>query len=153
MNNIPTKKEMDPKAKAIAIIFILLIIGMVVGLILSYISIGFVEERARNLNRNIEPYLNLYADMYTLHTTIICINIFLLIGLLGIYLDSFRKTHSTFIMGLILFLGVLLVQSILSLQVLHAVASAIKDIPGLLDVLPNMFETIALIILSYLSME
>jgi hypothetical protein len=70
--------------------------------------------------------------------------------LLGYYVDSFRKTKSNFMLGLILFLGVLFLQALLSLPPLQlALGQSVFDI-GIFNILPNLFETIALIILFYL---
>jgi hypothetical protein len=91
--------------------------------------------------------------MYTLVTIIICMNLALLAGLLYNYYKTFRETYSSFIIGLMLFLGVLFVQSLLSLPVLqYTLGQTITDL-GLVNVLPNLFETIALIILFYLGSE
>ncbi len=153
MSEIPYKETMDPKTKAIAIIVLLLIIGTIVGLVISYASTEYVGQRVENLNRNLKQYLQALRDMYMLYTTIICINILLLLGLVGIYTDTFRKTKSSFIFGLLLFVSVLLVQAIISLPVLQASLGFLRYIPSLFEILPNLFETIALIILLYLSME
>jgi hypothetical protein len=52
--------------------------------------------------------------------------------------------------GLILFLGVLLLQALLSLPPLQlALGQSVFDI-GIFNILPNLFETIALIIFFYL---
>ncbi|MBN2066730.1 MAG: hypothetical protein JW771_08005 [Candidatus Thermoplasmatota archaeon] len=153
MSEIPYKQTMDPKTKAIATIVVLLVIGTIVGLVISYISTEYVGQRVENLNRNLQQYIQALRDMYMLHTTIICINIFLLLGLVGIYTDTFRKTKSSFIFGLLLFVSVLLVQAIISFPVLQASLGFLRYIPSLFEILPNLFETIALIILLYLSME
>ncbi|KAA0014868.1 MAG: hypothetical protein FE041_01630 [Thermoplasmata archaeon] len=66
------------------------------------------------------------------------INIVLLISLLIIYINSFLKTKSSFTLGLVFFIGVLLIQRILVFY---------------LPFLPHLFETLALIILLILSLE
>jgi hypothetical protein len=157
MSETSSKKEIDPKIKAMAIIIILLLLGVIVGLALSHVSIAYakkrVSEQLEKVSQRLEMFIQAYADMYTLGTTIICINIFLLLGLLIIYSDSFRKTKSTFLFGLLLFIGVLFIQAILSLPILQAgLGYGSYDI-SLSGVLPNFFETIALAILLYLSME
>ena len=154
MSDIPYKNKMDPKTKAIAIIIVLLIAGLAVGLVLSKVSVDYASRRAgeRYKNPQLQMLIRAFTDMYTLGTTIICINIFLLLGLLSIYADSFRKTKSSFIFGLLLFISVLFVQSIISLPILQSVLGQ-TYIPSLAGVLPNIFETIALTILLYLSME
>ncbi len=147
MSDIPYKKQMDPKAKAIAIIIVLLIVGMIVGLVISRVSMNYAREKYQGANQRV---LNLIGTLYTLSMSILCINIALLLGLFWIYADSLRKTKSSFMLGLLLFIGVLFVQSILSL-ILFPVS--LGENLSLYGILPNMFETLALIILLYLSME
>jgi len=148
MNEIPIGKKMDPKIKAIAIIVILLVIGMVAGLVLSKVSIAYAKER-RGIDTSQKGF-GLVATLYTLSTIIICVNISFLIGLLWIYISSFRSTKSSFMFGLMIFIGALLVQSLFSLPIIPA---ALGESLSLFGVLPNFFETIALVILLYLSME
>jgi len=147
MSDTPYKKQMDPKAKAIAIIIVLLIVGMIVGLVISRVSMNYAREKYQGANQRV---LNLIGTLYTLSMSILCINISLLLGLFWIYADSLRKTKSSFMLGLLLFIGVLFVQSILSL-ILFPVS--LGENLSLYGILPNMFETLALIILLYLSME
>ena len=159
------RPKMDPKAKAIAILFLLLVIGVIIGLIVSFIGLRVIDrqiaERLKDIAQNSKPWIveqikqnwNRFSEMYTMVTVIICMNLTLLIGLLYTYFKSFKQTSSTFLMGLVLFLGVLFVQSLLSLPIIqHSVGQTISDI-GLFNVLPNLFETLALIILFYLSSE
>jgi hypothetical protein len=157
--------KMDPKAKAISIIFLLLVTGLIIGLILSAVTLNSVENRIdkkiSELNENYKKVVAQYirenwrhfSEIYILVTVVISMNLALLLGLLYSYYKTFRETYSNFIMGLILFLGVLFVQSLLSLPVIqYAFGQTITDL-GLVNVLPNLFETIALIILFYLSSE
>ena len=84
MSDIPYNNKMDPKTKAVAIIIVLLIIGLVVGLIISRVSIDYASRKAGERykdNPQLQLLIRAFTDMYTLGTTIICINIFLLLGL------------------------------------------------------------------------
>ena len=159
------KPKMDPKAKAIAVLFLLLVIGVIIGLVVSVIGLRIIDrqitERLNDIVENSKPWIvtqiqqnwKRFAEMYTMVTIVICMNLTLLGGLLKTYAKSFKETSSTFLMGLVLFLGVLFVQSLLSLPIIqHSVGQTISDI-GLFNVLPNLFETLALIILFYLSSE
>ena len=159
------RPKMDPKAKAIAILFLLLVIGVIIGLVVSFIGLRIIDrqiaERLKDIAQNSKPWIveqikqnwNRFSEMYSLVTIIICMNLVLLVGLLNTYIKSFKQTSSTFLMGLVLFLGVLFVQSLLSLPIIqHSVGQTISDI-GLFNFLPNLFETLALIILFYLSSE
>jgi len=147
----------DPKAKMLAILFILLIVGATIGIVLAKASLSYIERQARRQGRlgteKAQQVWNAFVGMYTLGTVIICMNLMLLLGLLGAYLQSYRKTKSSFLLGLIMFLSVLVVQSILSLPIIHASVGTILYQSNLFTILPNLFEMIALIILFYLSME
>lgn len=147
------KSKMDPKTKAIAILFLLLLVGAVIGLVVSKVSLDYIYQKATEksiqINTASRPW-QMYSDMLTLDTISICMNVLLLVGLLGLYFDSFRKTKSSFTLGLMAFFAVLVVQCTLSLPVLNVANSHQLS---LISILPNIFELIALIILFYLSME
>ncbi len=159
MNDQPTTQQIGPKTKAIIYLLVFIIVGLLIGLVLARVSIAYAQTKINEKygdNPRLQQLVGAYADMYTLGTITICINIFLLLGLLYVYLDSFRKTKSSFVFGLVLFIGVLFIQSIVSLPVLQAAlgnTGYALSTSKLLEVLPNMFETLALVILFYLSME
>jgi hypothetical protein len=159
------KPKMDPKAKAIAILFLLLVIGVIIGVVVSVIGLRIIDrqitERIKEIAENTKPWIvtqieqnkGRFYEMYTMVTIIICMNLTLLGGLLRTYVKSLKETSSTFLMGLLLFLGVLFVQSLLTLPIIqNSVGQTISDI-GLFNVVPNLFMTLALIILYYLSSE
>lgn len=166
--DIPYNKKMDPKAKALMLIFILLLVGAVAGIIISKTSLGFLEYRIAQGARNVstQPYWPGFVNNYTMMTIIISMNLCLLIGLLVSYIKSFKITKSSFLLGLVLFLMVLFVQSLLSLPFLNILMNVSYLAPRLeityllasyqnvvVPMLANMFETIAIIILYYLSQE
>jgi|GEM_PF-3242135 len=68
----------------------------------------------------------------------ILVNVVLLFALLLIYISSYRKTKSSFTLGLVFFIGVLLLQRLLLF---------------VFPLIPPFFETFALLILLMLSME
>jgi hypothetical protein len=159
------KPKMDPKAKALAILFLLLVIGVVIGIIVSFIGLRIIDrqiaDRLRDIAESQKPWIatqikqnwTRFSEMYAMVTIVICMNLTLLGGLLKTYMKSFKETSSTFLMGLVLFIGVLFVQSLLNLPIIqHSVGQTISDI-GLFNVVPNLFMTLALIILYYLSSE
>lgn len=162
---VEEKPKIDPKAKALAVLFLLLVIGVIIGLIISAVTLSSVEKRIdkriENLGKNVRQVIieqikqswRHFSEMYALVTVIICMNLALLSGLLFNYYKTFRETYSNFIIGLILFLGVLFVQSLISLPVIQYWFGQNITNLGLINVLPNLFESIALIILFYLSSE
>lgn len=160
MNN---KTRMDPKAKTMLVLFLLLVIGVLIGLIISTVGLKIIESQISNrlndlngknwVSQQVRQNFARFSEIYTLVTVVICMNIMLLLGLLYSYIKSFKETYSNFIMGLILFLSVLFIQSFLSLPIIqHFIGQTISDL-GVVNVLPNLFETIALIILFYLGNE
>ncbi len=138
------EKKIDPKIKGLVLIVVWLIIGLTLGAIVSKISI----EKARETQKP-----RIFAIRYTIVTMIIIVNISFLIGLLYVYADTYRKTKSSFMVGLLLFIFVLLIQSILSQLGVYAFFVYTKFGFGLFAILPHFFETIALIILLYLSLK
>ncbi|HHF55562.1 MAG TPA: hypothetical protein ENL42_01425 [Thermoplasmatales archaeon] len=74
----------------------------------------------------------------------IVLNIFLLLALLILYMISFAKTKSSFTLGLVFFIGVLLIQKVIFLLGMFVHSFLF---------LPPFFETLALIILLVLSLE
>lgn len=144
------KMEIDPKAKATIILVILLVVGLVLGSIIAATTFSKFEKKIEErLGRRA---VGTIRQIYVFTSVINMINISLLSGLLAVYINSFLKTSSNFLLGLSIFIGVLLIQSILSLPVLHAIFAATLGF-SLIEVLQNIFESIALIILFYLSME
>jgi hypothetical protein len=156
---------MDPKAKALIILFALLLIGAFIGFAISLVSLGALRGRVGS-GDVVRALWRPFANNFSLATIIITMNLFLIFGLLVSYIQSFRKTKSSFLLGLVLFLMVLFVQSLLSLPLINLIISVTTVNPTiglsyvllsyqstLLQFLANLFETIALIILFYLSME
>ena len=142
--------KINPTAKSTLIMVVLLLLGLIFGAIVANKTFSKIEKRIEEKygRRVVEAV----KQTYIFKTVIVAINIFLLLGLLALYISSFIKTSSNFMLGLSIFIGVLFIQSILSLPILHAALGAIPSF-GLLGVLSNIFETIALVILFYLSME
>lgn len=143
---------MDPKGKALVLLLVLLIVGAVVGIAISLISLNVAKGRI-GLDETQRPVWRVFADNYMLGTIIISINLTLLLGLLWSYLHSYRRTKSNFLLGLVLFIGVLVLQTLLNLPLISIMLGNSAYQSGIFIILPNMFETIALIILFYLSME
>lgn len=138
------EKKIDPKIKGLVLIVVLLIIGLTLGAIVSKIGI----EKARETQKP-----RIFATRYTIVTITIIVNISFLIGLLYVYADTYRKTKSSFMVGLLLFIFVLLIQSILSQLGVYTLFVYTGFGFGLFTILPHFFETIALIILLYLSLK
>lgn len=183
MNEAPIKEEKFPKynTKAIGLLVVLVIGGVVLGLILSTIFITETNERIKHFNDEFGGYVPpgfpeirvtplTLAEVFlpTLGVIAVCISIFLLIGLIAVYFKVFAKTKSKYIAGLLFFLVPLFIQSIFSVSTLRSlfVTPALPFGPGIREsigfgwgglgqiiVIVSLFESIGLSILLYLSNE
>ena len=157
--------DKDPKVKAILMLFTLLIIGVIIGLIVSFGSLGILQRRIGDIN-TIRIIWTAFSTNFIIDSIIICMNLTLLLGLFWSYKNDFKKTQSPFLLGLILFIVVLLIQSFLSLPILNVLTSVItigakQGFTNILltyqsaifSIIAHFFETIALIILYHLSNE
>ena len=165
MTDIPFIKQMSPKKVTILFVFLLIIIGLFIGAILSAGSINRADQRIKEIDSEAEikpgfPFFGM---------TLVTINIFLLIGLIYTHVSIFKKTKSKFLIGLILFLVALLIKSLFaysSIQLLTT-ATALKDsnLPvfetlgfsvtgfGGIFILYHIFEFFVLSIFLYVSRE
>lgn len=166
MKELPYKNKINPKVKALIVILSLFLIGIIIGLIISNIGIIFLKETADKLGIDITPTVERrILNSYSWLITITSIDAVLLIGLLWIYFDTYRKTKSSFILGLNFVIAIFLTKSILSIIYLYTffnesivlLPNAIKTMGtsgmGALGFFINIFEIIAISILLYLSME
>jgi len=78
-------------------------------------------------------------------------NVVLLLGLLYIYLQNYRKLKSRFSLGLMMFAVVLLLQALTSTPVIHSVIRYLGHGTEILAVLADLFEFVALAVLLYIS--
>ena len=175
MNQIPINEEKNViyNKKAVKIILLLFVFGIVTGLILSYVFIDEANQRIEYWD-DIQEKHNPHGPLATpdiilpsLGVIIICISIYLLLGLIFIYIKIFLKTNSKYIVGLLFFLTPLFAKSILTVNTLRSlfVSPAITDINiqqsigfgfgglGGIIVMVSIFEIIGLSILLYLSAE
>lgn len=181
MKQIPINEEKIQAytKKAIKLIIALVIGGIITGLILSSIFVNEANDRIQHFNDEfgpggfpgnpftMEPLTTSQIILPTLGIIIVCISIFLLIGLIAVYVKIFVKTKSKYVAGLLFFLAPLFIQSIFSVNTLRSlfVSSAIPfgriresigfGIGGLggILVIVSIFEIIGLSILLYLSTE
>jgi hypothetical protein len=167
MKDIPYKNTISPKAKALIVIASLMFIGIVVGFIFSTIGFNSIKDALQQSGyQATDVQERRFSLLYTTSMIINCVDIVLLIGILWIYIDSYRKTKSSFMLGLTFFIGVLFTRSIVTLVTVHSLfIEYVRAIPlltkvfvigggfGSLSFFLNVFEIIAISILLYLSME
>ena len=150
-------KKMDGSnsIKPLKLVTILIVLGIVVGLVLAFGTLALEENEVERRG----PWgqsRDIPIEVKTRHissTVVITVNIFLLIGLLNVYFETYDKTHSSFMLGLIFFISVLLIKSMLSLPALFVLFGYTGFGLGVFGILPHLFETFALVILIKLSME
>ena len=166
MNDVPLIKKLDPKTKAVIAIFGIIIIGVIIGYIISIFSLQIIITELNKLPIQIDPErIDRSVNYYTGALICVAVEIVLLIGILYLYFDSYRKTKSRFLLGLNIFILALFIRSILSVISLQNIATDHIRVspyvsrtfltPGFneLNFIAYTFEIIALSILFYLSME
>ena len=166
MDKEPSSEGMKPRTKAIIVIIGLILLGMLIGYIISYFSLEILLEQIENLTIKIDQVrIDRSVSYYMGAVIILSIELVLLLGVLYVYFDSYRKIKSRFLIVLNLFLVALLVKSVLSIVSLHTIAADyINVIPyisrtfltpgfGILSFILTGFEIVAISILVYLSMD
>ncbi len=166
MNDEPYAKKIQPKTKAFIIIFGLIIIGGIIGYAVSVLSLENIFTELNELPIQIpQTRIERSVNYYTAALICLFVEICVLVGLLYMYSDSYRKTKSRFLIGLNMFIIALFIKSILSVVSLYNMATDyIRFIPYVsrtfltpgfseLNFVVYAFEITALSILLYLSME
>ena len=167
MKELPYKKTISPKAKGLIIIASLIFLGIIVGLIFSTIAFNSIKDAIQQSGYQITDIQGRrFSLLYTASMIINFVDIILLIGILLIYLDSYKKTKSSFMLGLTFFIGVLFTRSLVTLVTIHSLfIEYVRAIPlltkafvigggfGTFSFFLNFFEIIAICILLYLSMD
>jgi len=166
MNDIPYTKKITPRTKALVTICVLIFIGIIIGYLISIFSLQIIRAEIDELPIQVDPArITRSVNYYTSALIFLSIEIILLVGLLYVYYDSYRKTKSRFLIGLNMFIIVLFIRSLLSVVSLHSIATEyIRVIPyvsrtfltpgfSALNFILYIFEIVALSILLDLSME
>ena len=166
MNDIPYTKKITPRTKALVTICVLIFVGIIIGYLISIFSLQIIRTEIDELPIQVDPArITRSVNYYTGALIFLSIEILLLVGLLYVYYDSYRKTKSRFLIGLNMFIIVLFIRSLLSVVSLHSIATEyIRVIPyvsrtfltpgfSVLNFILYIFEIVALSILLYLSME
>ena len=122
------------------------IAGAVIGLILALLFPPAMDGSTHGL----QEFKLVY---YPINMALALSSLFLLISLLHLYLKDYMETHARFMLGLVIFLLFLSFQAIFSIPLLHMVLGFSSIKLGPFSIVPAFFETIALSIFLYLSME
>ena len=166
MKKIPLLKKLNPNTKAIIAIFGLIIIGTIIGYIMSILSLQLIIAELNKLPIQIDPTrIDRSVNYYTGALIGLAVEITLLIGLFYVYFDSYRKTKTRFLISLNIFILALFIRSIISVISLQNIANDFIKVspyvsrtfltPGFneLNFVVYTFEIIALSVLLYISME
>ena len=166
MKDVPLNKKISPRGKAVIVLVGLFFIGIVVGILFAQVGIGEAKGILQDLGVRLTGVQDRqFSNIYTTVIVVLVIDLILLIGLLWIYLDTYRKTKSSFMLGLTLFISVLFIKGLLSLLIVHALFTkylrafpVIRELAGdsgigSFSFLISIFEIIAISILLYISME
>jgi len=126
--------------------------AIILGLILSGILLELY--RGAPFPFPVPPeYLPVFAFMMTLKTVVSFVNIGLILLMLGIYIDHYRKIKTNFTAGLLLLILVLLMNALTSNPLLFLRFEGPVISQGIGFIIPDLFSTIALSVLFYLSLE
>ncbi|MGD9397966.1 MAG: hypothetical protein PVJ05_16125 [Candidatus Thorarchaeota archaeon] len=140
------------KRTLIGIYIVSVIAAVIIGLILSAVMIDVLEGSEFPIP--IPPdVLPAFKFAMTAKTVISFVNIALIFLMLGIYIDLYRKIKTNFTAGLLLLIVVLLLNSLTANPILFLRHEGAFLVPGLGFIIPELFTTIALSVLFYLSLE
>jgi hypothetical protein len=98
----------------------------------------------------------MYDPVFILNvkTVMTTANVVLLVVLLAIYIRSYARIKSKFTLGLMIFAFLLLLHAVTSTPCIHAATCGRRMcVIGPLDVIPDILEFMALLVLLYLSSE
>ena len=149
----------EKKKNRIFLAFIVIscvIVGIVAGLwALNYESRVplFEPRRPPTIPDDFPDYRGDFEFYYTAKTVISSINIVLVITLLTMYITLYRENKSDFVFGLILFALVLLFYALVSNPIVIQIFGFRAFGLGPFAVLPDLFATISLSIMLYLTFK
>ena len=169
-----TQKYMNINPKVRSVIFItgLIVIGIIIGQFVSYLSSPYLLEEIQGQRDHHFPPFELTDDQkqdiingYTRVSMILSTEIVLLCGLIYIFAQTYRKTRSSYLIGFVIFVGVFLLKSVsyfmaitpLFRDPIRAAPISIEPLLGgffgPFGIYFNIFEIVAICILIYLSRE
>jgi len=158
-------------SKAKLVIVFLFVLGIVVGILLSYQFYLEANDKAEEFGHHpgwqVEPFSVTHFLEASFGVVLVSITLFLLTGLLAVYIQIYRKTKSNYILGLLLFFIPMMIKTYFDLDNFRTLfwAPAIPFQPvrdslqfslggnGLISIIIPFFEIIGLTIILYLSLE
>ncbi|MEM3623274.1 MAG: hypothetical protein QXZ02_05255 [Candidatus Bathyarchaeia archaeon] len=149
------KHEMNQKSKTWLLLILLPILVVVAILAATWATSTFWYPRLPWQPRPPYPY-EIPGDIefyYIAKTVVSTINITMLIFLLILYADIYRKTRSEFTIGLIIFSATLLLYALVSNPIVISIFGYRIFGLGPFALLPDLFTFAALVVLLYLSIK
>jgi hypothetical protein len=149
--------QMKKKGSNKVVLTILLVAMLALVAVLA--AIWFLNINAQqfpDFGRRRPPVGTIPGDLeyfYAAFTIFSTLNIALLILLLSVYLDIYRKTKSPFTVGLIIFAAAFLVKDFTSSPLVISLSGFRAYGLGPFEFLPGLFEFFALTVLLYLSIK
>jgi sodium--glutamate symport carrier gltS len=173
MKKIEFIDKINPKMRSILFIIFLILIGLIIGQIIGTLSSSYLIEQIEEGRPHFPPDASILSEEQknqiqrgvNIISTILSINIILLIGLIYLFISSYIKIRSRYLIGFVIFVGVFLIKSLSNLIALTPLLSEpIKAAPLAISPLLRgnfgpfgsyfmIFEIIAICILIYLSRE
>jgi hypothetical protein len=140
------------KRNQIALFIVSISLAAVLGIILSWTFIinASTPHYPFDIPHEFLPAITLFV---TLKTVVSFVNMALILLTLAIYVDIYKRIKSKFTAGLILMIVVLLMHALTSNPLLQFRFGYQVIGLGPLSIIPDLFTTIALTVLFYLSLE
>ena len=136
------------KTRTMLILVILVIASAIVGFVISGISL---PPPGSPLPR--PPDDRIMSEFLVLKTVISSINITLTMALLGMYITIYREVRSSFTLGLMMMILVLFLYAVTSNPIVQIIFGYHAQGLGPFAMIPDLFATVALFVLAYLTTE
>ena len=94
------KEDQNSQTKAIFMLFVLLVVGSIVGIIVSFTSLAVLQSRVGNVPE-VKIVWEAFRTNFTIDTIVICMNLSLLLGLFLECKRDFTKTQCPVLLGLL----------------------------------------------------
>ncbi|MDA4116960.1 MAG: hypothetical protein OK455_01270 [Thaumarchaeota archaeon] len=150
-NTANNQPAVEPKKSRVGKIWvvIVLLVGLIFGVLISDLA-TLPEEGRPDFFRGV-PYFNPEPSI-RLHVVLTTIEVALLVSLVVIYLKVYSETKANFSLGLVVVLGALLLQTILSYPLILGLEGFII-LPGILSTVADFLTLGAYAVFLYLSLE
>ena len=144
---------MSNKIKALLILALVIIVAVLAALWAMNFELSFPILEPRRFPRDRPSFIGDFEFYYIAKTVISSVNATLVSILLVTYVSLYRKTRSEFVIGLILFALVFLLYALVSNPVMQFVFGFRAFGLGPFAVLPDLFASLALGVLLYLTLK